>query len=50
MGKFYEIQFEIETNCLLDCIHCSSLNSRSLDGIEYSMDDILNMMKLFDEK
>jgi radical SAM domain protein len=50
MRKFYEIQFEIETNCLLDCIHCSSLNSRSLDGIEYSMDDILNMMKLFDEK
>lgn len=48
MGKIYEIQFEIETKCMLNCIHCSSLEGRELSGIKYQEDDILNMIGLFD--
>lgn len=47
MNQFYEIQFEIETACLLDCIHCSSASSRSLAKRLYSDEDILRMLELF---
>ena len=42
MDKFFELQFEIETACLLDCIHCSSANSRLLAKRKYSEEDIDN--------
>lgn len=45
-NKFYELQFEIETGCLLDCIHCSSLQTRALGIRKYTDEDILNMTHL----
>ena len=30
MEKEYEIQIEIENQCYLDCLHCSSLSMRNL--------------------
>lgn len=47
MDKFFELQFEIETACLLDCIHCSSANSRLLAKRQYSDEDILRLLDLF---
>ena len=47
MDKFYELQFEIETACLLDCVHCSSANSRLLAKRQYSDEDILRVLELF---
>lgn len=47
MDKFFELQFEIETACLLDCIHCSSANSRLLAKRQYSDEDILRVLELF---
>lgn len=47
MNKFFELQFEIETACLLDCIHCSSANSRLLVKRQYFDEDILRMLELF---
>lgn len=49
MGKFYELQFELESNCLLDCIHCSSLEMRQTCTRSYSDIDILNFISLFDD-
>ena len=50
MSKFFELQFEIETACLLDCIHCSSANSRLLAKRQYSDEDILRVLELFPEE
>ena len=50
MNKFFELQFEIETACLLDCIHCSSANSRLLTKRQYSDEDILRLLELFHGK
>lgn len=47
MEKFFELQFEIETSCLLNCIHCSSANSRLLAKRQYSDEDILRVLELF---
>ena len=47
MNRFYELQFEIENKCLLDCIHCSSINSRSIENRRYDNNDILKMVDLF---
>ena len=47
MDKFYEIQFEIETACLLNCVHCSSASSRLLSRRPFSNSDILKMLELF---
>lgn len=47
MDKFFELQFEIETACLLNCIHCSSANSRLLAKRQYSDEDILRILELF---
>lgn len=47
MDKFFELQFEIETACLLDCIHCSSTNSRLLAKRQYSDEDILRLLDLY---
>lgn len=45
-SKFYELQFEIETSCLLDCVHCSSANSHREERA-YSDEAILDFLQLF---
>lgn len=47
--KFYELQFEIENACLLNCIHCSSLEMRHGLGRTYSIDDLTNFVSIFSE-
>ena len=44
---FYELQFEIETRCLLDCIHCSSLEMRLNGKRGYSADDLHRFISCF---
>lgn len=46
-NKFYELQFEIEATCLLDCVHCSSAQTRALGMRKYSDRDVLQMLDLF---
>lgn len=45
-NKFYELQFEVETNCLLNCVHCSSADSRR-ERRAYSDDAILDFLQFF---
>jgi len=45
-SKFYELQFEIESSCLLNCVHCSSAGSRK-ETRTYSDEDILKILQLF---
>lgn len=46
-SDFYELQFEIEHNCLLDCIHCSSVDMRKEGYRGYSDEDLLNFITCF---
>ena len=46
---FYEIQFEIENSCLLDCIHCSSLETRKSGRRTYTDEDLLSFLSLFSD-
>lgn len=49
MNKQYELQIEIENQCLLDCIHCSSASMRQA-GIRHFLDqDVLTMISIFHE-
>lgn len=41
MIKRFELQFEIENRCLLDCIHCSSSEMRKSVKRKYSDDDVV---------
>ena len=43
----WELQFEIETSCSLNCVHCSSLEMRKQEIRSYTDDDLLNFVKLF---
>ena len=45
-----EIHFEIENRCLLKCRHCSSYATDAGKNMEYSVDDILRFLNLFNEK
>ena len=47
---FYELQFEIENKCLLNCIHCSSLDTRIAGKRTYTDEDLLQFLKVFDGK
>ncbi len=47
--NFYELQFELENACLLDCIHCSAVESR-LYTRKYSDNSILKFLTIFDGK
>lgn len=49
-NRFYELQFEIENACLLDCIHCSSAEMRQRGVRNYSDVDLLNFLSLFQAK
>lgn len=46
-NHFYELQFEIEKACLLDCIHCSSADMRSKGMRSYSDEELLDFLSLF---
>ena len=43
----WELQFEIETSCSLNCVHCSSLKMRQQGIRAYSDDNIIDFVKLF---
>ena len=45
--RFYELQFEIENACLLDCVHCSSADMRRNGLRRYSDEDLLKFISLF---
>lgn len=45
--KGYELQFEIENNCLLNCIHCSSAGTRKTPKRLYADEDILRILPIF---
>ena len=45
--RFYELQFEIENMCLLDCIHCSSLDMRRRGKRGYTDEDVIKFISLF---
>lgn len=47
INKEFELQFEIEPLCLLDCLHCSSYNLKNVANRAYSDDDILNFLSYF---
>lgn len=49
-NHFYELQIEIETSCLLNCIHCSSAISRKSGIRKYSDTALLNFISLFQNK
>jgi len=49
MNKWFELQFEIENRCLLDCVHCSSAEMRKSAGRKYSDDDIIAFIAEFKE-
>ena len=44
----WELQFEIETRCSLNCVHCSSLKMRQHKNRYYTDDDLINFIKLFE--
>lgn len=46
----YELQFEVENACLLDCIHCSSVDMRKNRLRCYSDEDLLKFVSLFQGK
>ncbi|MFZ2959349.1 MAG: radical SAM protein [Candidatus Ozemobacteraceae bacterium] len=43
----YEFQIEIETQCFLNCIHCSSVNLRHVREIQYSPSSISPFLSIF---
>lgn len=43
----YEIQVEIENACLLDCVHCSSLEMRTFKKRTYSDDTLVDFISRF---
>lgn len=47
MNKNFELQFEIENRCLLDCVHCSSAEMRKSARRECSDDDIVAFISEF---
>lgn len=46
----YEIQIEIEKSCFLDCLHCSSLETRKHKSLNYEIKDLTNLLNLFKDK
>lgn len=47
INKYYEIQVEITPDCLLDCIHCSSLDTRKNGKRLFNNEDLLSTLELF---
>lgn len=46
MKRTFELHFELEPNCFLNCIHCSSQTIRS-EEMKYEEKDILRLIKCF---
>lgn len=47
-GKF-EVHFEIEKNCLLNCKHCSSIEIKKINDIGYGVSDINNLLEILNK-
>ena len=45
-----EIHFEIENNCILNCRHCSSWATANGENKNYSVQDIINFLKGYNEE
>lgn len=43
----WELQFEIESKCSLNCVHCSSLETRASKSREYTDDELIDFLKVF---
>ncbi len=48
MNRFYEIHVEVESNCLLDCKHCSSTTIRKQASRGFAINDIVKLLKILD--
>ena len=48
LTHFYELQIELESECLLDCIHCSSLETRNMGKRRYSDQDIIELITMME--
>lgn len=48
MRNEYEIQIEVENNCYLDCLHCSSLLMRHEPSNPFIAEELMSFLKLFD--
>lgn len=46
INKFYELQIEIEPSCILDCVHCSSLETRSKSTL-INEKDLIKLISMF---
>ena len=47
INREYEIQFEIENACLLDCVHCSSLAMRESGKRLYTNEQMIEFISCF---
>ena len=45
----YELQFEVENACYLNCMHCSSLEMRQAEGRKYSDEELISFLSVFQE-
>lgn len=48
IGSFYEVQFEIESGCSLNCLHCSSQQLRKSPAREFNFDALLDFLRKLD--
>ncbi len=48
MLRGYEIQIEIENQCYLNCLHCSSYSMRHSQSILYQKDELAHFWRLFE--
>jgi len=48
MKNFFEIYFEIEKNCSLNCKHCSSYSLRMHQKLNYTLEDAIALISLLD--
>jgi len=48
MGKEYEVQIEVENQCYLNCLHCSSLSIRHSAPNVFLEEELMNFVMLFD--
>jgi MoaA/NifB/PqqE/SkfB family radical SAM enzyme len=50
LDKFYELQVEIENKCFMDCKHCSSHEMRQLGERDFSVNDLIKVLKLLNTR
>lgn len=50
MRKTFELHFEIENNCFLNCMHCSSIGIKNKKKLGYNINQINSLIRLFEEE